>query len=179
MTSFALPLSPKPPKVLHVAMNDMRTCCVKKCLSVARGNKRSRMSHFLKKPTKPQAWCILIDHAKEINGSLFSVELSSSSNTVADLKDGVKEKKRPQLDNLPADYLIVWRLKLTIDQIEELPELIKTADFSKDARLHPFQTVPAQKPDSKATSSEILVVQVPGTILSTILFTFFFGKPEL
>ena len=93
--------------------------------------------------TNTKVWCLLINHAKEIDGDPFSVEVSSAD-TIDNLKDKIKLKNKPDFDSIPARHLVVWkcqdrRMTANTDP-EDLQELLKNFNFEAKA-LKPGEKV--------------------------------------
>ncbi|KAI0295587.1 hypothetical protein B0F90DRAFT_1143902 [Multifurca ochricompacta] len=61
-------------------------------------------------------FCLAIDNQKAFIGDVFDVEIQANS-LVSRLKDAIKVKMTPRLDNLAANELILWKLStpLSID----------------------------------------------------------------
>ncbi|KAF8273603.1 hypothetical protein EI94DRAFT_1715381 [Lactarius quietus] len=80
-------------------------------------------------------WCLLINHANELDGEPFPVEVSSTGN-VHDLKVGVKLRNKRTLDDIPANHLVVWKCedrKVTpTTRPKELAKLLKDIDFQDE-----------------------------------------------
>ncbi|KAI0306217.1 hypothetical protein B0F90DRAFT_1697207 [Multifurca ochricompacta] len=54
-------------------------------------------------------FCLAVDIKKAPIGDIFKVIVQSDDDAI-DLKDAIKLKKAPRLDNLPADELFLWKL---------------------------------------------------------------------
>ncbi|KAF8273605.1 hypothetical protein EI94DRAFT_1715392 [Lactarius quietus] len=80
-------------------------------------------------------WCLLINHANELDGEPFPVEVSSTGN-VHDLKVGVKLRNKRTFDDIPANHLVVWKCedrKVTpTTRPKELAKLLKDIDFQDE-----------------------------------------------
>ncbi|KAF8273563.1 hypothetical protein EI94DRAFT_1794991 [Lactarius quietus] len=79
-------------------------------------------------------WCLLINHAQELDGKPFPVEVSSTD-TVGDLKKKVKLKNKHALDDIVADHLVVWKCedrRVTTTWLKELARLLKDIDFQDE-----------------------------------------------
>ena len=46
---------------------------------------------------------------------IFHVELVRNK-SIADLKEGIREKKKPAFDHIPADTLVLWQVSLRVDK---------------------------------------------------------------
>ncbi|KAF8262318.1 hypothetical protein EI94DRAFT_1789026 [Lactarius quietus] len=80
-------------------------------------------------------WCLLVNHAQELDGEPFKVEVSSTD-TVDDLKVGVKLRKKLDLDDIDADHLVVWKCEdqrvTAFKRPKELAKLLKGIDFQDE-----------------------------------------------
>ncbi|KAF8272171.1 hypothetical protein EI94DRAFT_1718646 [Lactarius quietus] len=79
-----------------------------------------------------KVWCLLINYAKELDGEPFPVEVSSGDD-IDDLKNKVKLQKEPDLDDIPADHLVVWKCEdrkvIPTMRPKALAKLLKDIDF--------------------------------------------------
>ena len=59
--------------------------------------------------------------------------------TVADLKDAIKEKKKPKFDDIPADSCSLW--KASVQYNKNLEKDVEALGLVDDDLLHPFDTL--------------------------------------
>jgi hypothetical protein len=115
----------------------------------------SIVTHRSPDPQLLQLNCLVLG---EPRSRIFSVEIVQAK-TVADLKDAVKEKKRPTFDHLPADALVLWKISTPID--ESLQESLGKLDFVDRNSLLPEEAL-----------SEVLLGTLPQKNLHIII-----GRP--
>jgi hypothetical protein len=86
--------------------------------------------------------------------------------TVVDLKDAIKEKKRPVLDHLPASALALWKVSIPFD--DRFEERVNALDLRPEGRLLPQMKLSSLF--SKESTSELLdiVIKVPDGKLESL-----------
>ena len=57
--------------------------------------------------------------------------------TVADLKDAIKEKKRPKFDDIPAGSLFLWKASVLINR--DLKESVEALNVVDDDSLYSYE----------------------------------------
>ena len=113
-------------------------------------------------PSTQKVWCLLIGHEKPI-GHIFGVDVHPEA-TTDDLKDAVKNTRRPELDEVPTRYLIMWRCKAPRLSPEldasELKHALGDVDFEDEDR---FEYLPIGSQltefDSFDPGAEVVLVQ--------------------
>jgi peroxiredoxin len=107
-------------------------------------------------------WCLLIDHAKKLDGAPFPVAVSPKD-TVAHLKTYVKNRKKPDVNSFRDDELVVWKgdglfVKKKRKQLQGLIDVMDLSD--EDEALGVGEEVLQLGLD--LSNKEILLVQMPG-----------------
>ena len=59
----------------------------------------------------PVVWSLAI---RQNRSYIFQVTLGRTK-SIADLKEGIREKKKPAFDHVPADTLVLWKVSVRVD----------------------------------------------------------------
>ena len=71
---------------------------------------------------------------------IFPVEINSTK-TIGNLKDEIKEKKRPAFDDLPADAIVIWKVSAPDDGTLQQNLEKHRVDFVDEKSLLPTQVL--------------------------------------
>lgn len=102
--------------------------------------------------------CIVLDGSN--NNHIFSVRISDEDSNVDDLKEKIKEKKRPAFDRIPADTLKLWNVSISPKKISEthLRELTPPLES-----LDPLEQLSRLFPHTPQKDHLHIIVQPPRT----------------
>ena len=75
----------------------------------------------------------------EPRSRIFTVKIEGTK-TVSVLRDAIKEKKRPAFDCIPADNLVLWKVKLDLETGLDVLKTIEVESFDQDGdQLQPWR----------------------------------------
>jgi hypothetical protein len=94
-------------------------------------------------------------------GRIFPVELQVTKTVGALKDDAIREKKRPELDHVPADTLILW--KVSIPANEDLEEKLEKLDLNSKHPLWPLMKLSSLFADHLVDDHLNIMVKVPPT----------------
>ena len=77
--------------------------------------------------------CLVLSHDAS---HIFPIEIAESK-TVGMLKDAIKDKKRPALDHIPADTLVLRKISIPVNR--NLTENLSKLDFVDEGSLLPVK----------------------------------------
>ncbi len=74
--------------------------------------------------------CLVLGHRNNV----FQITLAPSQR-IAELEAGIKEKKKPAFDQVPASDLVLWEVSVRLD--DKLKQNLESLTFVKEKRLFP------------------------------------------
>ena len=89
---------------------------------------------------------------------IFPVEIVDSK-TVGDLRDAIKDKKRPTFDHVPADTLVLWKVSILVNR--SLTENLSNRTLGNESSLLPMDELSEVFSDSPAQRHLHIVVSAP------------------
>ena len=89
---------------------------------------------------------------------VFPVEIANSK-TVGDLRDAIKDKKRPAFDHVPADTLVLWKVSILVNR--SLTQNLSNRTFADESPLLPVDELSEVFSDSPARRHLHIVVSAP------------------
>ena len=89
---------------------------------------------------------------------VFPVEIANSK-TVGDLRDAIKDKKRPAFDHVPADTLVLWKVSILVNR--SLTQNLSNRTLGDESSLLPVDELSEVFLNSPAQRHLHIVVSAP------------------
>jgi hypothetical protein len=89
---------------------------------------------------------------------IFPIEIAESK-TVGALRKAIKDEKRPAIDHLPADTLVLWKVSIPVNQ--NLTENLRKLDFVDESSLLPVKKLSKVFSDQPEDEHLHIIVRVP------------------
>jgi len=99
--------------------------------------------------------CLVLGHD---TSRIFPIEIAERK-TVGALKDAIKDKKRPALDHVPADTLLLWKVSIPVSR--NLADNLSKFDFVDEGSLLPTEELSEVFSDSPGRKCLHIVVRAP------------------